>query len=208
MLRQVKKAIVAATLEIHTRERGKGLCVLIEGGLLLTAAHCTDFDCKGRMALGYYSLHKLSSGNRNLKAVILAVEPVSDIAVLGSPDEQALPDEAAALEEFSYQVVPVRLQRTPPKTGVAFPIWIRTHKRAWVRGVGRYFGSRTFCYETRTKIDCGTSGGPILNNAGKLLGVVSHGVEKPCRGVYQAAAPLACMALPAWVLRQLDETSG
>jgi trypsin-like peptidase len=202
---ELKHVIATATFEIHTKERGKGQCVLVDGGLILTAAHCTDYDCKGGMALGDHYLHVISAGKHRLVANTLAVEPVSDIAVLGGPDDQALPDEADAFDELCERTTPVELQREIPEPGVPFSVWIRTHKRTWVAGAATYIRGAKFWYKTRTKIQGGTSGGPIVTDTGELVGLVSHAPESPGHGDYGCGAPLACLALPAWALRRIRE---
>ena len=173
----VKKLVAGATLKIRTKERGNGQCVLVEGGLIITAAHCMDWDCNGMMALGEFYLSKIITCSADLIASTLAVEPVSDIAVLGAPDDQSSPDEALAFDEFVGGISPVKLQRLPPKVRTPFPVWIRTHVKTWVAGEATYFCGSRFAYRTGSEIRSGSSGGPIVNNVGELVGVVSHGTN-------------------------------
>ena len=107
----IKKLVARATFKIQTSERGTGQCVAFEGGLFITAAHCVDFDCTGEMVSGDFYLNKIKTSNGKLITSTLAVEPVSDIAVLGSPDDQSFPRESVAFQKFCDQVVPVKLLR-------------------------------------------------------------------------------------------------
>jgi hypothetical protein len=203
----VKKLVAGATFKIHTKERGAGQCVLVEGGLILTAAHCVDWDCTGKMAQGEFFLSKIKTGDGELIATTLAVEPVSDIAVLASPDEQALPDESAAFDELCERMAPVKLLQRTPKAREPFPVWIRTHLKTWVAGKAIYYERNCkFDYETECEILCGTSGGPIVNHAGELVGVVSQGTTSRIQGKYASDAGLLSLALPAWIIARTRAT--
>jgi hypothetical protein len=132
----------------------------------------------------------------------MAVEPVSDIAVLGCPDDQALSAEAEAFDAFCERTTPLRLHRRPLIPFKSFPVWIRTHLKTWIPATATYYRSKTqFSYRTTSMVFGGTSGGPIVNRAGELVGIVSHSTERPVGGEYCAASPLLSLALPAWVLR-------
>ena len=196
----VKKLVAGATFKIHAKKRGNGQCVLVEGGLIITAGHCVDWDCTGGMAMGEFYLSKIRTGSGDLIASTLAVEPVSDIAVLGAPDDQDMPDEFLAFDEFVEGIPAVTLQRLPPKVRTPFPVWIRTHRKTWVAGEATYYCGSRFAYRTDSEIRGGTSGDPIVNDAGELVGVVSHGTTSRVQGQYTSAAPLLLLALPAWII--------
>ena len=70
-----------------------GQGVLVSGNLIITAAHCIAFRCEGEMVLGDYFIEEIKTCERELKVALLAVEPVSDLAVLGSLDTQAFAKE-------------------------------------------------------------------------------------------------------------------
>ena len=203
MNKQARNLVEQATFTIHTKKRGDGQCVLIEGGFILTAAHCTDYNCGEPMALGDSFLSTISTAFSDITADTLAIEPRADIAVLGSPDAHSLPREAIAFEQFVERITPVKLQRHIPEIFAPFPVWIRTHRKKWVAGEATYPGGSSFGYKTKIKICCGTSGGPIVNDAGQLVGVVSNGGEKGIGVYYDSMAPFAALAMPAWVLQQI-----
>jgi hypothetical protein len=203
----VKKLVAGATFKIHTKERRNGQCVLVEGGLIITAAHCIEWDCTIRMAVGGVYLSTIRTGSGDLIVSTLAVEPVSDIAVLGCPDDQDMPKEVFAYDEFVEGISPVKLQRLPPKVRTPFPVWIRTHLKSWVAGEATYYCGSRFTYRTDSEIPSGTSGGPIVNVDGELVGVVSHGTTSRVLGQYTSAAPLSSLALPVWIIARTTCTA-
>ena len=74
--------------------------VLVPGGVILTAAHCIDFSTTGGMVLGNYFIEELKTHMGQIKAQAMIVEPVTDIAALGCPDDQHLSRDAEAFENF------------------------------------------------------------------------------------------------------------
>jgi hypothetical protein len=155
------------------------------------------------MAMGEYCLETITTPHGDVIANTVAVEPVSDLAVLGCPDDQVLFAEAEVFDAFCERITPLRLHRRPLIPFKPFPVWIRTHLKTWVPATATYHRSNAqFSYRTTSKIIGGTSGGPIVNRAGELVGIVSHSTERPVAGEYCAAAPLLSLALPAWVLQR------
>ncbi len=201
---EIKKLVAGATFKIHSRDRGKGLCVLIEGDLVITASHCANWDSTGNMVTngeGYLNNIKTKVGD--FLATTLAVEAVSDIAVLGSPDPQNYYYESVAFDESCEPVIPVKLLKNIPnlKLGERFPVWVWTHRESWVAGTATYFlGNSTFSFDTESEIPNGSSGGPVVNHAGELIGIVSHCTSAPSQGIFTSAAGFLPMALPAWVI--------
>ncbi len=201
----IQEIVAGATFKIHIKQGGSGQCVVVEAGLIVTAAHCVDWNSTTMPAAGGSFLSKIQTANGSLMASPLAVEPVSDIAILGSPDSQAFYQEATAFDEWCESLVPVKVLRTIPKPFDPFAVWIRTHLKTWVAGMATYDGSNsTFAFETDTEILCGTSGGPIVNHAGELIGVVSHGTNSCSGGKYTSVAGLLPLAMPAWVVARIQ----
>jgi Trypsin-like peptidase domain len=194
----VNNGVARATFKIQTK-RATGQCVLVEGGFIITASHCVEWDNSGLMALEKPYLNKIKTVSGNLIAQTRAVEPVSDIAVLGSPDSQTFYHESVVFDELCERVAPVKLLRSIPKS--EFPVWIRTHRKTWVAGMAIYRGGNSsFAYKTDIKLSSGTSGGPIVNHNGELVGVVSNCTSTSDGGKYTSTAGLLPLALPVWVI--------
>jgi len=98
----IRADVEKATVTILGRI-GQG--VLIKNNLIITAAHCIDFKNEGEMVVGGYFIEKIKTSEKELKVAPLAVEPVSDIAVLGSLDGQEFLKEAEEppVSEFMSQ---------------------------------------------------------------------------------------------------------
>jgi Trypsin-like peptidase domain len=202
--REIKRLVSQATFTFRTKKSGNGQCALIEGGLIITAAHCLDWSCSAMMAYqGEFYLETIATSRGDVIVSTLAVEPVSDLAVLGCPDDQALPTEAENFDAMCARITPLKLHQRPPVPFEPFPVWIRTHLKTWVPATATYYrGDASFSYDTGSRIIGGTSGGPIVNQAGELVGIVSNSTENLVAGAYCAAAPLLALALPAWVIQR------
>jgi hypothetical protein len=186
--------VVNATVHLD-RKGGQG--VLVPRGFILTAAHCIKWSGTGRMALGdpYIESVTTKSGAR-FRVVVYAVDPVSDIAILGSLNCQ----DRDQFEQW-YEATPaVPVASTTPRSGAA--LHILTHRGKWV-------GAKTIKYnpaghlrklpiETDDRIRGGTSGGPVVDTSGRLIGVVSWFGEEPDGKKCTGDIPIARLALPGW----------
>lgn len=183
-----------------------GQGVLVSGNHILTAAHCIDFSCEGWMALGDYYIEKIKTCERELKVAPMAVEPVSDLAVLGSLDDQVFTKEAEDFEKFCKHTKPLPLCRRDFELFQKFRVHIYTHEGEWVTGSAMQCceDAEILSVEADEQIEGGTSGGPIINDSGDLVGIVSHfrlaaEAEHKSKGL----APRPHLALPVWVCRRI-----
>jgi hypothetical protein len=194
-----KEDIEAATVRT-LGDPGNGQGVLVSGGIVLTAAHCIGWSAERGMAPGDRRLVTIEPryGTR-LRLSVLALEPVADVAALGAPDGQVFPDDAEAFEAFCYMTRPVTV-RTADVGSEDGPtrVHVLTHHGAWIEGTAARYGEPdtvSVCVKAQSKIEGGTSGGPILDEAGHLVGVVSWGSEDALDGMM----PRPHLALPVWV---------
>jgi hypothetical protein len=139
------------------------------------------------------------------------VDLMADIAVLESPDDQALNDEYEQYQAFLSTLPPFDIAAPPPLGRVRAsaypdepPAWRRrgqvffpgrnmSLEDQWIDcGVRRFGGP--FLIEPEELVKCGMSGSPLISPTGAALGVVSTN---------NMAAVLAD-GLPGWLLRDLS----
>lgn len=207
---KLKKQVEKATVKIVKRG-GQG--VLVHGGLILTAAHCVEFTTEGHMVLGEYFIEEIETGSETLKVAPYAIEPLRDSAVLGSLDNQAFFAEAEAYEKWYENIEPISLCLREYERFQGFDAFIFTHEGTWIKGKAAFHGEddSLFSFDSIEPVKGETSGGPIVNEYGELLGVVSNASQNSSvifQGgpeVYYGFHPRASSALPVWVVRNIKE---
>jgi S1-C subfamily serine protease len=196
-LRAAVAARVAAAVVRLPRKGGQG--VVVPGGFVVTAAHCIEWTAEGGMAAAlpddYFVEEIVAADGRSLRVQPLAVEPVSDLAVLGALDEEHFPEQADAFEDFCGTTEPVRLVTNEVDCFVRFAAYVFTHNKGIIpvqAGQWRR-GAASLSIDADEKIDGGTSGGPVVTSAGRLLGIISK----------SASASRVHLAAPLWLVRQM-----
>lgn len=209
MEQRMKTTIEQATVAIP-KLGGQGF--LIPGNLILTAAHCLDWDGDGRMVLGDHYVESITThSGEELRVCPVAIEPLTDIAVLGALDAQEFWKESSAFEEWCDRTVPVPLSTDDVPIQKAFPIHILALGRKWVSGEAELMADGPTIFVTAAgRIRGGSSGGPIVNQQGEIVAVVSLAMnsqhddetesdEEPSVG----PQPRPTFALPVYVVRQI-----
>jgi hypothetical protein len=126
-----REKIVAAT--VRFRQRG-GQGVIVPGNMIVTAAHVLhEWSSTGGMTLGDSSFEDVTTRDgRTIAAMVLAVEPVADIAVLGAPDNQMRPEQADAFEAAVEPVAPGLICTADYPLFAPVPVHLFTHTDRWV----------------------------------------------------------------------------
>ena len=201
---EAKRAVI-------TVGKGRGFVVQAGGNrLVVTAAHCLPslppaarFSPEDRT---YFCLLGRLGEKPTIATECLFVDPVSDIAVLGSPDGEVLLDEADEYETLIESSASLQV------SGVN-----RTQKAKLLSLDGRWLDCtvRSFGRFLRVFVAGGTAGGmsgsPILANSGAAIAVVSTGsVERlPDEQATpntsgEGPNPVLDHNLPGWCLRDLS----
>lgn len=182
---------------------GRG--VIVPGGYVITATHCLGrWQGDGSLALGEPLLEhvKFTGLSQTVTLAGIFADPFSDLAVLGVPDNQQFPSEAALAEETFADHTSIPISMLKMNEGEEVEIGIRDHDGDWVQGTAVKFG-RTHgdvWAEAAGPILFGASGGPIITRKGELLAVVSSfSTEQPSNG----RQPHIQQSLPPWLLSMI-----
>jgi S1-C subfamily serine protease len=196
--------IQKATVQI-VQNGGQG--VLVQGNFILTAAHCIEFSCEANMALGDYFIEEISTFRGMIKGTVVAVEPVSDIAVLGPLDGGEALDQMRRFYKFSEEISPVQVCLKNYGLNETFPILVYTHKGKWVSGeaILTFKDGEKLWVEFDEQIEGGTSGSPIINEVGELVGIVSNSSINPGQSKSDGLVPRPHLTLPVWIINMITE---
>jgi hypothetical protein len=142
-------------------------------------------------------------------AECLFVDPVGDIAVLGEPDNQELPDEAEAYQALvDAAIIPVPISKLRPvrtlitlSIGETIPGPLEAKTKARMLSLdGRWFECKVtltsrgvLITSTSEAVEGGMSGSPILDPDGAAIGLVTLGGGP-------ASNPSLIACLPGWML--------
>jgi len=172
--KEQRERVERATVWLPDR-LGQG--VLVPGGFILTAVHCLNScDIINTVSEGPLPHRVETYDGRSLTLDVHAAEVRADIAVLGGMDTQTFHHEAEAFDEFCDSTLPVPLFGEDMEWDVPYTIHICTHKKTWITGEATRDASFGDCFIITSgaeHVEEGTSGGPIVNDSGLLMGVVS-----------------------------------
>lgn len=199
-----KQTVELATVRLPRLE-GQG--VIVPGGYILTAAHCVGWTATGFMALDGAGEHlePVELQGRDFQAAVDAVEPVRDIAALGSPDDQRF---FAEFDQFSAVMDEVKAIEPATEEHELFEqrdAIVLTHDKGWVDVTVQQCaeGAPVLMVKAAQKIEGGTSGGPVVDKNGRLLGVVSWTSEQTFDGTFNGMITRPHRALPVWLVEKI-----
>jgi hypothetical protein len=187
------------TSGVITVGEGRGFVVESAGErLVITAAHCLPSVPSALPSLGleartYGPLLACRGGTPSARAVCRFVDPIADIAVLGSPDAphaddyRALMRTAAALSFGDAVRRPVNFWA---------PARLLSLDGRWFSCTIRHYGGPLWITHAAERVQGGMSGSPIVAEAGTAIGVVCT-TTSPREG-----GPNARLShnLPGWLL--------
>lgn len=204
MLSELNRERVARATVTLPAKGGRG--AVVAGGYVITAAHCIDCMCDGSMRAGANSqLVNIVTAVGTLRVMVLAVEPVCDLAVLGSLGYQEFPEEFEAFEDFCEKISPLIVSQEEFDRDRKISVHICISKNNWIAGKAKQTsGNAPWTYiETEEQLKGGSSGSPIVDESARLVGVVSFGIESPVESPFPASFPRPHLGLPAWLFREM-----
>lgn len=198
---QVLKRVKASTLSMP---KTSGRAVVTRGGLIVTAAHClasiNQNTWAGGAVLGDHHFEELiAEDGRKFWAQVKVAEAVNDIAVLGEP---TAPD-AGPYAEIVGSISGLTLYSQFGRDRM-LPVWLRQKSGAPICAEVNfefYDGCGQAMARSTKVADPGSSGGPIVDRRGRLLGIVSNSIEGVLHSECHWPVYLAAEILPRWVVR-------
>jgi hypothetical protein len=171
--------------------------------LVVTAAHCLPFlpPCHGASHLHEKTYKKLLAplGQKpSIWCECLFADPIADLAILGSPDDQELSEEAEAYEALTERAAPLEIIDAT-RSGRA---WLLSLKGMWFRCSIRHNGQGPLLVLPNQPTRGGMSGSPIISDEGAAMGVVVLGsVNEPLAPTTKESANVRLRSsLPGWLL--------
>jgi hypothetical protein len=172
--------------------------------LVITAAHCLPHfpPCASASSLEertYPGLLAEINEQPSVWTECLFVDPISDIAVLGSPDTQALSEQADAYGRLIEARSPVPIAN-PKRNAQA---WLLSLEGGWFPCTVQHNGGALWLFNAKEGIVAGMSGSPIISDDGAAIGIVcvSGGTAGTGRHTSGGPNPRLAHHLPGWVLR-------
>jgi hypothetical protein len=196
---------------------GRGFVVEEKGGLSLhqkrmvvTAAHCLPVvpHAPGFRADWDETLPELLGpidAKPKVWAECLFADPIADIAVLGTPDNQELCEKAMAYEELVEAARPVKIGgavawKTP------MPVSLIALDGRAITGMAQHLGGCLWIDETSEPIAGGMSGSPVLDKGGAAIGLISQSSITAGKEI-GGMSPRLLAHLPGWLLVSLGAVS-
>jgi hypothetical protein len=205
---EIKALVEQATVSL-TPGRGRGS--LVNGSLILTAAHCVPFECYDRETKldelrRPIIIRNIPDGDKGILTKPFAAEPVEDVAVLGALDKQ---EDAEQFKAFCERTTPLKLCDAEFPLFNKFPVHVFTHEGGWVAGLAQQcqINGTALLVEFEKSIPGGTSGSPIINNDGVVVGIISWVSEPNSNGRCSGSAPRPMLTLPVWMVRYIQDNS-
>jgi hypothetical protein len=133
-------------------------------------------------------------------ALVTAADPCSDLAILSSSTASGrdLPD-GGALDRLIDSLESARPDLVPRRD---IPVFIFTHEDRWIEATAK--ASFVYVENPADRIRPGTSGAPVFNEDGLVVGIVSSSNQNGP----DARMCLLADHLPGWVLRLAAEPQG
>jgi len=173
---------------------------------VLSAAHCLPWLPPAHPAtyteeLTYGPLLGPLGKEPSVLAECAFVDPVADLAVLRSPDNQELSEEADAYEALLEPMAPLEVADVGGREVLG---QLLSLKGSWFSCTLQHRGGPFWIKDAKQPIQSGMSGSPILAANGAAVGVISVSGSRD----YHGPNPRLIYHLPGWLLAELGVDPG
>jgi hypothetical protein len=210
-MQQDELDLQAARRAVITVGDGRGFILnSSQGRYVVTAAHCLPqlpeppaFD---DITQTYRNLLGPLGSVPSVSASCLFADPVADIAVLGSPDEQEMYEEADAYTRLLGSLEALAVGGDLPENAFVWILglggsWTRCSAQ-WLRGLSPG-PSPLWVTGAAEGIRPGMSGSPIVSEKGLAVGIISTSLGYDVFHKVSGPSPQLRFALPRWIDDQL-----
>jgi hypothetical protein len=189
-------------------QRHDSVRVALPERLIITAAHCLP-ESPGPhpwvVDSGIWMLLAPLGKQPTIFVTCRFMDPVADIAVLGSPDDQLMPREAEAYKSLTKAAHALPIGILKPKFAAEVDTWLMSLDGRWFQCKTNYHLHDVLWTKAKQRIQGGMSGSPIVAANGAAIGVVSCFIKETGGGPKETeGGPHAqlCAHLPAWLLQR------
>ena len=122
-------------------------------------------------------------------------------------DDQEFSRECSNFEKFCKKIEPIEICTRSFKAFKKYPIFVYTHEGKWITGQAHSYQehSHSLWLEMNEAIKAGTSGSPILDKSGCVVGLVSNFIGENSISSVTGRAWRPHLTLPVWVCNQIFE---
>jgi Peptidase S7, Flavivirus NS3 serine protease len=172
------------------------------GRIVVTAAHCLPTMPPVRSGkliedVSYAKILGPLGEEPTVSATCLFADPVSDVALLGPPDKEALPDENDAFEALIDAAIRLPIGDIPEATKIR--AWLLSVEEDWLPCSVIHHGGNLLI--ENASFTEGMSGSPILNDQEMAIGLVTVGSQKPGTSLAgRGFNPRLVNSLPVWAV--------
>jgi hypothetical protein len=187
---------------------GRGF--IIEGPhserFVVTAAHCLRKLPRPKISDSedrFYRLLAAPGKKARIMVECLFADPISDVAVLGAPDNQATPDDADAYQTLIVAATTIPINYAPPTELDGSTAWVLMLDGEWAPCLVQCYKDGRLRLEAAAEgvIVGGMSGSPILARDGSAIGVISRSDSS---GKFGGPNPQLSRNLPGWLVCMSD----
>jgi Trypsin-like peptidase domain len=165
--------LTASLLRIQHDDDEWAMGVMVVDGTIITAAHVLPRIPKPGDDQVFASIRSFSDDAVQATALVTNVDPCTDIAVLGCPDDQLADEYKPLLKGMHLASVRLAGQSVEP-----LHVHIPTHDGAWLAGTTSISNDDQVFLRVEldddARVEGGTSGAPVFDDAGRVVAVVSR----------------------------------
>lgn len=176
-----KKDVESSLVKVRHGKGSWGTGFIVEHGFIITACHCLPrLPDPMRMGEDHILLQIKRFSAKRPEALVEAayLDPCGDVAVLRSLDNQAACDEAEKFERIIDNLIPLKVNLEPLQRFKKVRVHVRTFRGEWLSGEATVVGHSARHLPIRldnqkARISGGTSGSPVFDDQGNVIGVMT-----------------------------------